>query len=172
MTNQEQSTSPHGKPTETAKEEANTYSISAMFVELLFILLPFCVLFFVDMYQDMPPQDFLFAPEWSFASAILFGQAVVKLVQGSIETTPTFKVAAERVVLFVAVLIVLGLVPSMVILVLILVSTCPSDWLGWAQIILFILATSSFLLLGTVAHRLSCKARNHRNVDNNRGQNN
>ena len=126
--------------------------------ELLFTLLPFFVLFLVYFYQDKPTKSFLFAPEWAFASAILFGQTIVKFVQGVIKSVPIFQPIAERIGLIVSVIIVLGLVPSMVILALVLVSPTPPDWLGYTQIGLFTVSAIVFLLLGSVAHAQACEA--------------
>lgn len=141
------------------KEKIEAYAFSVLVGELLFTLLPFSVLFLIYAYQSKSASAFLMAPEWAFASAILFGQTIVKFVQGIVESTKRFNPIAERVGLVVAILIVIGLVPSMVILALILVSANPAQWLGFSQIALFCLAALSFVLVGAVAHESACEAR-------------
>ena len=148
------------EPNPKLKHKTETPDFSVLASELLFTLLPFSVLFIVYAYQDRASTSYLMAPEWAFASAILFGQTTVKFVQGIIEATVTLNPNAERVGLFVACLIVLGLVPSMVILALILVSPNPQAWLGYTQVVLFILAVATFLLLGAIAHDAARDARN------------
>jgi len=140
-------------------EEPNTYSTAAMLGELLFTLMPFAVLFLIYLFQEKAAQAFVLAPEWAFASAILFGQTIVKFVQGVIESTKRYSVVPESVGLIVSGLIVLGLVPAMVILALILVTPAPPIWLGYVQVFLFLIAAVSFLFLGAIAHEHSVKAR-------------
>lgn len=136
------------------------YPFSVHFGELLFTILPFSVLFLVYLFQEKSFQSYLFAPEWAFASAILFGQTVVKFVQGIVESTHCSGTISERVGLLVAVLIVVGLVPSMIILALLLTSSKPPFWVGVTQIVLFFVSALSFVVLGSVAHSEAAKARN------------
>ena len=63
--------------------------------EYLFIFLPFIVIAIVKIYNSKI-DEFLRAPDWSFASSILFGQLLVKFVAGSIIRD---KVQWQRIVL-------------------------------------------------------------------------
>jgi hypothetical protein len=118
--------------------------------ELLFAILPFGVIFLVFAYQRRPPLSYLMAPEWAFASSALFGQAIVKFTQGVL-SNQTGRVITERVSLFISALIVLGLVPSMTVLAIMLVSSNPPVWLGVTQVALALFAAGVFVAMGGAA---------------------
>ena len=103
--------------------------------EALFIGLPILVLFIVLHYKQLD-SELLASPEWSFAAAVLFGLGLVKLV-GSIASTGGGH--GERIGFLCALLLVLGLVPSLIVLALVLLADSPSAWLTWLQIGLCIL---------------------------------
>jgi hypothetical protein len=111
-------------------------------VELLFILLPFLVYGIIFTINNTP-ANLLQLPEWSFATSILFGQTIVKFV--STITSKRFTTKSERVALIVALLLVLGVVPSLVVLIFMVTAASPSDGLMVAQITLFIVAVCIFL---------------------------
>src|SRR2546422_66704 len=96
-----------------------SYGYSAIVAEFLFILVPLLVLTLVFQYQGKAWVSLFASPEWAFASALLFGQTVMKFVTGIASAAPASK---ERVALFVSLLLVLGLIPAMLVLALILVS--------------------------------------------------
>lgn len=121
--------------------------------ELLFTLLPFIVIFLVFLYQDKSWVAYLMAPEWAFASAVLFGQTIVKLVQGTLRRKTGVK--AENVALFVSALIVLGLAPSMCLLAIVLLSPTVPLWVGITQVVFAFVAAFAFVLFGTIAHEVS-----------------
>jgi hypothetical protein len=135
------------------------YPFSVHLGELLFTVLPFGVLFLVYLFQGKSADTFLYAPEWAFGASILFGQTIVKFVQGIIESTRTSRTIAERVGLLVTVFIVLGLVPSLVVLALLLTTNSPPLWLGILQLILFALAAICFLLFGSLAYSEAVRVR-------------
>jgi len=57
------------------------------------------------------------SPELSFGSAVLFGQTIIKVVLGFAHAKPS---GAEQPVFLIALIIVFGLVPSLVVLALLL----------------------------------------------------
>jgi len=117
--------------------------------ELLFVLLPLLVLAFVSVHKGDTLWQFISAREISFAAAILFGQTVVKFVSG---ISVSGENIWERIALVVSLLIVLGLVPSMIILALIMTSNNPGSWLVWTQLFFFLLSVCIFFVLGGVGH--------------------
>src|ERR1041385_1381352 len=93
------------------KDDPRTWNIwSILIAEILFIVLPLIVTGIVLFFQDRG-RELLITSEWSFATAILFGQALTKYVGGLV--TGKIKFQWQRVLLFFAVLVVLGLVPSL-----------------------------------------------------------
>jgi len=126
---------------------------AVLFTEYLFIILPFVVIAIVKVYSS-DLDGFLKAPDWSFASSILFGQLLVKMVSGSLIHQ---KVRWQRVSLLIAIILVFGLIPSLTTLTLILVSNGESAFVVNAQLTLFILASISFFLLGSAAQSMMSK---------------
>jgi hypothetical protein len=124
-----------------------------MFAELLFAMLPFGVIFLVFAFQQRSLLSYLMAPEWAFASSALFGQTIVKFVQG-ITSSKKGRAITERINLLVSALIVFGMVPSMTVLAIMLVSTAPPVWLGFAQVGLALLAAFVFVVIGTISYEL------------------
>ncbi|MGD0626392.1 MAG: hypothetical protein ABSB32_16945 [Thermodesulfobacteriota bacterium] len=139
--NMQTPTSKDEKVTPKEKEE----TINALCrggAEVLFIGLPLLVLFIVLHYKQRD-SGLLASPEWSFAAAILFGLGLVKLVDS---ITSRGGVHGERVGLFCALVLVFGLVPSLVVLALVLLSEQPEVWLVATQIILCILGAVVFFI--------------------------
>jgi len=94
------------------------------------------------------------SPELSFGSAVLFGQTIIKVVSGFAHTKPS---GAEQPVFIIALIIVFGLVPSLVVLALLLsISPIPHE-LQLAQACIFALGIFTFLLFGVNGHALSLR---------------
>ncbi len=97
------------------------------------------------------PYKFFATPEWSFGTAILFGQALVKFISG---VAHGGRAAAGAVALAVALVVVFGLVPSLFVLSIILETVEANKsvqlWLQYLQVILFIVAASTYVVLGAV----------------------
>ncbi len=107
--------------------------------ELIFAILPLLVLTLVFIYLGKDVPSVLGSPEWSFGAAVLFGQAIVRFVSGMIRSG---RADTEMVALFVSVLLVLGLVPSLAVLALVLhahegPSHLVPTWLVITQIVQF-----------------------------------
>ena len=124
-----------------------------LLTEYLFIILPFIVIAVVKIYSS-DFYGFLKAPDWSFASSILFGQLLVKMVSGSLIRQ---KVRWQRVSLLIAIILVLGLIPSLTILTLILISNGESIFLVNTQLALFAFASILFFWLGSAAQSMMSK---------------
>ena len=124
--------------------------LSGLGAEVTFALLPLLVVLMVMIYAGRFPLLFS-SPEWSFGAAILFGQAVVKFVAGLARAGAA---APGPVALVVTLVVVFGLVPSLIILTMLLLSAeslrCPALWLEASQILLFFCAAILYLVLGTV----------------------
>lgn len=110
---------------------------------ILFVILPLIVLVIVRLYQESTFWGLLAFPEWSFGSAILFGQSIIKVIHAVARSRGDLIVV--RLNLFVSGLIVIGLVPSLVVLSLILIESTPQNWLVILQIFLFVLACFVFI---------------------------
>jgi hypothetical protein len=123
--------------------------------ELLFVVLPLLVLAFVMGFNNRRVMDILDDPEWSFAAAVLMGQAVVKYVSRIINRRDAQSDIASLVV---SALIVLAVVPSLIVLSLVLMTEQPLHDKGHVgllitQISLFAMSVLLFLLLGTFGGR-------------------
>jgi hypothetical protein len=116
--------------------------------ELAFLLVPFVVIGFAYLYKgDL--RNVLYSPYWSIASSVLIGQALIRFIIRLLQSNAHDPaISWERVTVIFSVLIVLGLVPSLLVLLLVLISTQPSLYLGVAQLILFVLGFSLYLALG------------------------
>lgn len=88
----------------------------------------------IIIYTHKGTQDQIWqAPELSFAAAVIYGQSIIKMI-APISSLGGFY--GDRVALLCAFIVVLGLVPSLVILSLMLSSESPADFLVQAQKIL------------------------------------
>jgi len=148
-------TQPEDPPEETAFNEA----IVASSPELLFAVLPLVVVAIVLRHMGDGWMSVAGSAEWSFGTSILFGQSVVKLVAGVARSTLS---AWAPVALTVALVMVLGLVPSIVVLVLVLQVEHPKHPptpLVIAQLTLFSLSMVCFLVLGSIGDVLASKRR-------------
>lgn len=131
-----------------SKSNQNAWLI--LLSEYLLIFLPFLVIGIIKIYKS-DFSTFFQAADWSFAASILFGQVIVKLVSGSV----IHKNAQwQRVVVLLSLILVLGLVPSLIVLALILIDGGVSEFLVGMQLSLFVLASLVFFLVGSAAHTM------------------
>ncbi|MGZ8183017.1 MAG: hypothetical protein ACXWT1_13750 [Methylobacter sp.] len=133
------------------------HRIAAMYAilgDLLFIVLPLVVISIVDVSIGRSLFAIIETPELSFGSAVLFGQTIIKVVSGFAYTKPT---GAEQPVFIIALIIVFGLVPSLVVLALLL-SIDPIPYgLQLAQACIFALGVIVFFLFGVKGHAKSLR---------------
>ena len=119
--------------------------------EWMLTVLPLLVLIIVELLLGKGWQEIVASPEWSFGASVLFGLAVFKLVIGVVKGRAD---EWENIGLTVVLLIVVGLVPSLIVLALRLsmASSEPPRGLVVTQCLLFLLASVTFLVFGAVAH--------------------
>ena len=116
--------------------------------EFLFVVLPLLVVFIV-LWVRGRTSEILTTPEWSFAAAVLVGQTLVRVVNFS--TFSFVRPRWERIVLTVAILIVLGLVPALIVLGLVLAGGAAIARLAAAQLAVAAWAVVLFFALGQPA---------------------
>jgi branched-subunit amino acid ABC-type transport system permease component len=119
--------------------------------EFLLTILPLVVITMVELILGKGWFQLIKSPEWAFGSSVLFGQVIFKLVV-SVTKTPVNPKAWEQIGLVVVILVVVGLVPSLVVLSLRLTMGEPSMALIISQSVLFLLSSVVFLFFGSVAH--------------------
>ncbi len=114
--------------------------------EVLFVLLPITVFSLVHFYTDSNKNLFT-SYEWSFATIILFGQSIVKFSSG----VSNYKMVKrwQLVSIILSSIIVVGLIPSVLVLVLLLVNKDQNNWIYISQILLFMLSIVSYFVFGT-----------------------
>ncbi|HEY2321610.1 MAG TPA: hypothetical protein VGJ82_01990 [Thermoanaerobaculia bacterium] len=122
-------------------------AVAGVAAELMFALLPLLVVAIIMVYRGESSRVFTSA-EWSFGSAILCGQALVKFVSGLARARqPNW----HRVAFAVAALFVFGVVPALTVLALMILSEkSPQVWLDRAQIVVFLLSMAEFFIFGTI----------------------
>ena len=126
----------------------------AILGDLLFIVLPLVVISIVDVSVGRSLFAIIESPELSFGSAVLFGQTIIKVVSGFAHTKPT---GAEQPVFIIALIIVFGLVPSLVVLALLLSVIPGPKGLELAQAAIFVLGVIVFGLFGVNGHAQSLR---------------
>jgi len=138
---------------EPEKEKSIIIHFLGIFTEYLFVILPLiAIIVFSGFPNDL--SDLFSTAELSFAASILFGQTIVKIASGfSIHSRVE---AWEPVALIIALLIVIGLVPSVIVLAIILSQgQQASIFLQRSQAGLFILASLLFIILGSYSAQLN-----------------
>jgi len=112
------------------KPESTLLPIAA---EVLFVLLPMIVIGIVLGLRG-EIRRFIYIPEWSLVNAVIVGQSVMKMFYGTLRFTTR---RSGTLILTVAVAIVLLLVPTLIILAFILVSSSVSSRVAATQLVLF-----------------------------------
>jgi hypothetical protein len=130
----------------------------SIFPELLFCLLPLLVLGMTLVFVDKGIIHLLASPEWSFASAILLGQALVRFVFG---TTSNRRARQKVVALIVAVIIVLELVPALAVLSFTIIThervgaEQAPGWLIGLQLFIFVMSILTFMAIGGIGEAIA-----------------
>ena len=123
-------------------------SLCVVGAEALLVLLPFVVMAIVQA-QKGELSQLPAMPEWGVASSALIGLAMVRFAAGLLHArAPVEGLAWERVLLLFALIVVLGLVPSLLVLSLVLLAKPPSSLLAAMQIGFFLVALFLFISLG------------------------
>ncbi|MFL6385892.1 MAG: hypothetical protein ACJ71U_00260 [Terriglobales bacterium] len=124
--------------------------LAGLAAEIALAILPLLVVLLAAIHFNAMHHLFR-SPEWSFGSAVIFGQLLVKVIAAIAKRQS----AAPGPVSFVAALVlVLGLVPSLFILFVMLgysMRNCEAPvWASALQVVLFLGSATAYLLLGTV----------------------
>jgi hypothetical protein len=127
----------------------------ALLAELCFFLLPFIVISIIDLTKGEWIK-LIQTADWALASTLLFGQTIVKLVMGVAAREQSFP--HQMYGLLTALIIVLGLVPSITILTIFQIYSELSITLVIVQFILLAAAVATFLVFGTIGQHLSANA--------------
>lgn len=122
--------------------------LAGILAELLFVLLPLVVIVIIRLYQGLSIGNIIQIPEISFAAAIIFGQIIAKLVSAA--AICDYKLNWQVLSLIVSCLIVFGLVPSLTILAIILISQIPPTSIYLIQFLLFLASIMALLSFGCI----------------------
>lgn len=114
--------------------------------ELCFIILPFLVMTLIFANEKNLSKIFD-QPEWSLTAAVVFGQSIIRMIHTIIKVGKKNNVYHYNVGALIALLILFGLVPSLIILALIYTSEVVALWHIITQMILFILSIIVFCLI-------------------------
>ena len=141
--------------TTTTFEKDFKKEIPALLAELSFFVLPFIVILIIDL-TKCEWIKLIQTADWAIASALLFGQTIVKLIMGVASREQSFP--HQIYGLLTALIIVLGLVPSITILTIFQIYSHLSTALIIAQFVLLGLAITVFLYFGTIGQVLSANS--------------
>jgi hypothetical protein len=134
-------------------------AFAAQGAETLFSCLPLVVVLAV-LSQAGHARLYWASPEWSFGASILFAQSIVRFVNGLIRAGG--RTVGGPVAFTIAIVVVLGLVPSLTVLTMTLQTIesrqFVSPWLQSFQVLLFVLSIAAYLLLGTVSEVIVARA--------------
>ena len=100
---------------ETTRKKELTGAVFLVLGEVLFTLSPFIVLLMVFYFKGRAENIFS-QPEWAMVAAVISAQAVVKLVAGLLSLSGGRRVAWQFFSFVIAVVIVLGIIPSLIVL--------------------------------------------------------
>jgi hypothetical protein len=130
---------------------AESESRAAIISEMLFVVLPILIILALHGIRN-EWDGLLVSPEWSFATIVLFGQAIVKFAAGICKGTKKFR--WQLISLINALVIVLGLIPAVLLLVFLNVLDTAPTWAYVAQMVLLVLGGFTFLTIGTIGQML------------------
>jgi len=128
-----------------------------LWAELMFVFMPLVIIVVAFAYKGQLVTS-AFSPEWAFGASILFGQTLVKFILMTVGIASSGReISLGALALLISAFIVLLVVPSLLVLVLVLITDTPSILLAIAQIGLFILSVLAYLVLGGVSVRAQTK---------------
>ena len=130
----------------------NKHIIYNLISEYLFTLFPIIILIIIRCNEGTYCKIF-YNSEWSIISLILFGQSIVKFSAGIAHNKNRFH--WQLVSLIVSLIIIIGLIPSAIILTLILNDGSSfSNELYYTQALLFLLSSGCFFTFGGLGQDL------------------
>jgi hypothetical protein len=157
MTEQEDTIS--NKETKSTVSDQFKKELPALLAELSFFILPFIVISIINLTKDEWIK-LVQTSDWALASTLLFGQTIVKIIMGVASREQSFP--HQNYGLITALIIVVGLVPSITILTIFQIYSQLSIALVVAQFVLLGLAVATFLVFGTIGQMLSANAFNYK----------
>jgi hypothetical protein len=107
--------------------------------ELLFVVLPFIVIA-ITLRHRGEFHSILYLPEWSIVSAVVMGQAIIRLVYTVLGDDKETEVS----IFIITLLLVFGLVPILVVLSIVLIADKVSTSLAVVQGVGFLTSTTIF----------------------------
>jgi uncharacterized membrane protein YsdA (DUF1294 family) len=147
------------KKVKNALDEDFKKETPAIIGELAFISLPFIVILIVNLSKGDWIR-LLQTSDWALAATLLFGQTIVKIIMGVAAREHAFH--HQNFGLISALIIVLGLVPSILIVAIFQLNQDLSIGLVIAQFVLLGAAVYAFLLFGTIGQILYSNAFRHK----------
>lgn len=133
--------------------------IPAMLAELSFIFLPFIVILIVNLSKG-DWIKLIQTADWALASTLLYGQTIVKIIMGVASREHSFN--HQNFGLASALIISLGLVPSILIVAIFELNQNISIGLIVTQFVLLGFAIYVFLLFGTIGQILFSNSFRHK----------
>ncbi|WP_312765696.1 hypothetical protein [Epilithonimonas sp.] len=119
--------------------------------EIIFTILPLIVIAIVRLYQNQSELIF-YNTEWVMMAIILFGQSIVKFSSGISNSKRKFR--WQLVALIITSIISFGLIPSIVILIINLLSNDFNLTLYIFQIIFLVISIFTFYIIGYLGQKL------------------
>lgn len=119
--------------------------------EIIFTILPLIVIVIVRSYQNKP-QDIFYNTEWIMMAIILFGQSIVKFSSGISNSKRKFR--WQLVSLIITAIITFGLIPSITILIINLLSNGKNLILHFFQLLLLVVSIITFYIIGYLGQKL------------------
>lgn len=147
------------KKVKSAFDEDFKKETPAMIGELSFIFLPFIVILIINLSKG-DWIKLIQTSDWALAATLLFGQTIVKIIMGVAAREHAFH--HQNFGLVGALIIVLGLAPSILIVAIFQINQSLSIGLAIAQFILLGVAIYVFLLFGTIGQVLYSNAFRHK----------
>jgi hypothetical protein len=108
--------------------------------ELLFVVLPFIVIA-IALAHKGELSTFFYIPEWSIVSAVIMGQSLIRIVGAVLGRRGLEK---ELILAVLALILVLGLIPVLIILGFVLTSETISGGLAAWQALMFLVSVGVF----------------------------
>ena len=143
----------------------NKHIIYNLISEYLFTLFPIIILIIIRCNEGTYCKIF-YNSEWSIISLILFGQSIVKFSAGIAHNKKRFH--WQLVSLIISLIIIIGLIPSAIILTLILNDGLLfSNGLYCTQALQFILSSGCFFIIGALGQDLLDEEPHHTKLRNN-----
>lgn len=127
--------------------------------EVIFTLMPVLVVLGIKLYKK-EFNDILNITDWSFLTIIFMGQVLIKFITG-ISANKNNK-ETNLVMLITTIIIVFGLIPPIIILVMISLSSTVPLCLYILQSIYFVISVVVYFIIGSISQIL---IENHKLVD-------